>query len=81
MSRWRDHAKPIISEVIERVGTEDMKLLRKKLREVYPFGQRKYHPYKIWCDEIKVQLGTKKRKVSKADVEIPGQLHFKEIVE
>ena len=57
--KWRDHARPIIAEVIGRVGTADLKALRKALREAYPFGVRNYHPYRIWLDEIKVQLGTK----------------------
>lgn len=26
------------------------------LKEAYPFGQRAYHPYKIWCDEVRKQL-------------------------
>jgi hypothetical protein len=56
---WRDKAKPIISNVIAKVGTSDMKALRKALLAAYPFGPRQYHPYKIWCDEIRVQLGTK----------------------
>ena len=56
---WRQYSAPIIKRVIEQCGTEDMKLLRKKLHEAYPFGERKYHPYKIWCDEIRRQLGLK----------------------
>jgi len=56
---WREIARPIIQKVIHETGAEDMKLLRKKLREAYPFGERKYFPYKVWCDEIKVQLGLK----------------------
>jgi hypothetical protein len=59
---WRDTAAPIIADVIARHGTEDMKALKKHLSAAYPFGERKYWPYKVWMDEIKVQLGTKKRK-------------------
>lgn len=54
---WRDIARPIIARVISEVGTEDMKLLRAALREAYPFGERRYHPYRIWCHEVRVQLG------------------------
>ena len=53
---WREHAAPIIADVIKRVGKSDIKALRKALREAYPYGERKYHPYKVWCDEIKRQL-------------------------
>ena len=52
-------AAPIIAEVINDIGRDDMKELKSKLREAYPFGLREYHPYKIWLDEIKRQLGTK----------------------
>lgn len=54
---WRDQARPIIAEVIRRVGTADRKQLRAALREAYPWGPRQYHPYRIWCHEIRVQLG------------------------
>jgi hypothetical protein len=56
---WRDKACPIIAAVIAEVGTDDLPRLRRALREAFPFGAREYHPYKIWCDEIRVQLGTK----------------------
>lgn len=53
---WREHATPIIRRVIAETGTDDEKALRKALREAYPFGERQYHPYKIWCDEVRRQL-------------------------
>jgi hypothetical protein len=68
--RWREHAAPIITNVIKEYG-HDQKLLKTKLREAYPYGERAYHPYKIWCDEIRRQLGTKKVKCK--IVEQPGQ--------
>ncbi len=57
---WRECARQVICEVIERVGRNDEKALRAALREAYPFGVRKYFPYKVWLDEIKVQLNRKK---------------------
>jgi hypothetical protein len=59
---WRDHARPIIASVIKEFG-HDPKLLKAKLREAYPFYERKYHPYKVWCDEVRRQLGTKRFKL------------------
>ena len=53
---WRDSAGPIIAKVIAEHGTDDMKALRKALREAYPYGQCKYWPYKVWCDEVKRQI-------------------------
>jgi hypothetical protein len=57
---WREDARPIIAEVIARVGTSDMKALRRALREAFPWGDVSW-PRKIWRDEVKVQLGTKKK--------------------
>ena len=62
---WRDKARPIIAAVIAQVGTDDLPRLRKALREAYPWGPREYHPYRIWCDEIRkqLQLGGKPKRV------------------
>ena len=58
-SRWREVSRPIIREVIDRVGLDDKRALRLALRDAYPFGERAYHPYKIWLDEIAIQTGRK----------------------
>ena len=58
---WRIKARPIIIEVIERVGIDDIKLLRDQLRKQYPFGPKRYHPYKMWLKEIKAQIAARKR--------------------
>lgn len=63
---WRDRLRPIIADVIAEVGTDDMKRLRKALRERWDFGPREYHPYKVWLDEIRVQLGLKRPKANAA---------------
>ena len=62
---WRERLAPLISEIIIREGTADMRKLRKALREAFPCGERKYHPYRIWLDEINVQLGIKKMRTLK----------------
>lgn len=62
MTTWREQLAPIIRGIIEEHGTEDMKSLRRVLRDKCPIYPRAYHPYKIWLDEIKVQLGQKKPK-------------------
>ena len=64
-STWRDNARPIIEDVINRVGLCDKKALKKALRKAYPYGERANHPYKIWLDEIKVQTGEKKKLIPK----------------
>ena len=32
---------------------------RRALKDAYPFGERRYAPYKIWLDEIARQKGKK----------------------
>lgn len=56
-SRWREHSRRVIQEIIKREGREDQDRLKKAISEAYPFGERKRHPYKIWLDEVKNQLG------------------------
>lgn len=62
---WRDLARPIIARVIaENVGKNEHEI-RLALQKAFPWGRRERHPYKIWCDEINVQLGAKaKRKAA-----------------
>jgi hypothetical protein len=54
---WRDVACPIVARVVGRVGRGDPKALRRALRKAYPFGERKYWPYKVWLDEVARQCG------------------------
>lgn len=56
---WRDRCRPVIAEVIRANQGQDLKTIRRALREAYPWGERKYWPYKVWCDEIRRQLGLK----------------------
>ena len=58
-SEWRKICGPIIRGIISDIGLHDTKALRKALHEAYPFGERKYHPYKIWLDEIRRAKGLK----------------------
>ena len=62
MGTWRDVARPIIARVLEENRGAELKVLRRKLLEVYPFGLKQYHPYKIWLSEIKLQLNPGKRR-------------------
>lgn len=58
-SHWRDRATPVIARVLAETRGEPEKTIRARLKEAYPFGQRQYHPYKIWLDEIARQRGKK----------------------
>lgn len=65
---WRDHAAPIIAKVLEDTKGQDEKAIRKALYDAYPYGERCYHPYKIWLDEIKVQRGKRKWKARNSEL-------------
>ncbi len=54
---WRARMAPIIARAIAEVGRADPKALRRALRDAYPAGERRYWPYKVWCDEVRRQLG------------------------
>lgn len=60
-SPWRTHSAKIISAVLEATRGQDEKAIRKALRDAYPFGERRMHPYKIWLSEIKRQRKTPRR--------------------
>jgi hypothetical protein len=60
---WRETARPIISKILNE--HTDEAAIKKALFDAYPFGERRYHPYKIWLDEIRRQRGLK----GKADME------------
>lgn len=53
MSGWRDRARTVIREVIaENAGLRaDPRAMLAKIDEAYPFGPRRYTPYKIWLEE------------------------------
>lgn len=56
------HARPIIARVLKLYKNFPDKFIRKALREAYPFHVKKYWPYKVWLDEIKIQRGLKRFK-------------------
>lgn len=57
MASWRDEARPVVADVVRRVGLTDRKALRVALRDAYPFGERAYWPYKAWLAEVRAQTG------------------------
>jgi hypothetical protein len=79
-SYWRKIAAPIIAKVIQEVGTEDERALKRALREAYPFGQRSLWPYKVWRHEVRRQLSgdsqiiRRKLEQQRIDLEAAGQL-------
>lgn len=62
---WRDLARPIVAKVVGRIGLQDRQALRKALQEAYPFGERRYLPYRAWLAEIRAQTGGLNRRRNK----------------
>lgn len=56
----RDECRPIIAQIIQANKGKSEKEIRKALRDGFPWPPRKYHPYKIWLDEIRVQMGKRR---------------------
>lgn len=61
-SEWRLAARRRIQSVLARLPRDaDLKAKRRALREAYPFGERRYHPYRMWCSEVRAALGPAKK--------------------
>ena len=42
--------------IADNHGVSD-KVLKKKISEAYPFGERAMHPYKIWLSAVSYHIG------------------------
>jgi len=49
---WRSRAVNVIWAVINDHRGADERTIRLALRRAYPFGERRYWPYKVWCEEV-----------------------------
>lgn len=55
---WREIVRPIIAGVLRKLpASYGRKRKERALFGHYPFGQRRGWPYKVWRDEIRIQLG------------------------
>ncbi|WP_413175394.1 hypothetical protein [Anabaena azotica] len=51
-SRWRLAARAAIQKALSQLPENcDRAQMKKAIDSAYPFGMRKYWPYKIWLDE------------------------------
>jgi hypothetical protein len=64
LSHWRRIAAPIIAKVLQETAGQPKREVRAALLKAYPFGPRKHHPYRIWCDEIRTQTGQRQLQTS-----------------
>ncbi|MDB9513903.1 hypothetical protein PN499_22135 [Kamptonema animale CS-326] len=56
VSQWRISAQIVIKKAIDNCPSRDKAEIRKAIDSAYPFGERKYHPYKIWLSVRKQYL-------------------------
>jgi hypothetical protein len=88
-SNWRLAARRAIQQTIASFPPDcDRAELKKAIDAAYPFGERAYHPYKIWLSErreIFIELGIiskppakipKSKKKRKKPTVSPGQLNL-----
>lgn len=69
---WRDIARSVIQDVVKKHGDLPIPEFRRKLKRAYPFGERAYFPYKVWCEEVRKVLKGK-MVVSTMPAEIDGK--------
>jgi hypothetical protein len=50
---WRARSNEVILKVLAETWGQPEREIKKALLDAYPFGERKYYPYKIWCEQIK----------------------------
>lgn len=57
---WRERARRSLQEAYDKATAAGLegKALEKALFDSYPFGERAYTPYKVWCEERKKLLTT-----------------------
>ena len=75
-STWRHRARRVIQRVLQELGPRRRLITKRRaLRKAYPFGQRRGWRYRVWLDEVRVQLRLRspRRKYLQPFVDSPGQ--------
>lgn len=56
-SRWRAEARRVIAATLAALPADAGPAARRKaLWAAYPFGSWEYHPYRMWCSEVRAAL-------------------------
>lgn len=52
---WRDAARAVIQQALAEAQAQglDAEATKRYVNSKYPFGERAYHPYKMWLSEMK----------------------------
>ncbi len=54
--RMATQSQAVITGIIQQVGHQDLNELRTSDLSGVPVRERRFHPYKIWVDEVRLQL-------------------------
>ena len=51
---WRAKARRSLERLLAQAIAEDWSptTFRARIYDAYPFGDRRYHPYAVWCEEV-----------------------------
>lgn len=60
-SKWRQESRRIIYEIMSANRDVSQEEFRTLLTKAYPCGERGFHPYRIWCDEVNKALSFRER--------------------
>lgn len=59
---YREAAAAVIARTLAAIPpAAELKVKRAALRSAYPFGERRYWPYRVWCSEVRYALGLARR--------------------
>lgn len=61
MTTWYERAQAHIRVVADDYNGDDLAQLEKTIRESYPFGERKYWPYKAWLKAVNDYMSFRRR--------------------
>lgn len=73
---WGERADKVIAKVMADNQGATKAELRRLISDAYPFGPRKYHPYKAWLQAVKRAIGESPKEVAarrKREAEIAAQ--------
>jgi len=57
---WGQAARKIIERVLSTMPGASIKEKQVALRAAYPFGERRYWPYRAWRRQVRIALGLQK---------------------
>lgn len=62
-SAWKERARGIIRQVLSRLPKDASDRERRAaVSAAYPWGERRHHPYRMWCAAVRQVLGPARKK-------------------